>query len=411
MITDDEGDPLAGVKVSVLRRLFLSTGTSSLREVASRSTNSIGEFRVFGIPPGQYYLSATRPGFEYDTTSNQPAFVPTYFPGTPNVAEAQRLSIAPSQVLAGMKMALASVRGVQVSGTALDGSGRPLTGGVGLDGAETRIMSSIRPDGTFTLINVPPGDYTLRADRGVPTDDRASMTLTVDANGRDVRDLLLVTVTRSTLTGRVVSDGTTTAALQPAAVHIQVWSARPNDGSGLGVTVHNDLTFQFADWPGRVLIGARSDTPGWVVKQVRLNGQDITERGVDIGVDRLSGLEIEMTNVTADVSGRVSDSRGAPTRHATIVVFAQDRERWRLAARYAPNPNIVATRADANSGYDVPGLRPGAYYAAAVDADGVEPDEWNDPAFLERIREQATPFVVGPAERRTLHLSVIEQPR
>jgi hypothetical protein len=269
-VTDELGDPIGRVKVSVVRRQFLNDGSRSWLEVAARSTNDIGEFRVFGIPPGQYYLSATLPRFQEDLTTNQPAYVPTYYPGTANVSEAHRLSISAGQVLSIMNLVLLPVPGVRVSGTALDSSGRPRSGYVSLENPETHIVSSITSNGAFSLTNVTPGEYVLRASGGDSlTDDRASMPLTVD--GSDLNDIALVGVKRTSLSGRVVIDRDATAAIKPSELRVNVQSARPDDGTRLGVPVKDDFTFQLNDWPGRVLVGASSAAPGWFVKQVRLN--------------------------------------------------------------------------------------------------------------------------------------------
>ena len=58
----------------------------------------------------------------------------------------------------------------------------------------------------------------------------------------------------------------------------------------------------------------------------------------------------------------------------------------------------------ATNQYRVRGLRPGAYYAAAVAADAIEGGEWQDPDVLDRLREGAIAFEIGAAEKKTLNL-------
>lgn len=88
--------PLAG------RRRLTPTGRSS-------TTNDIGEFRVFGLPPGQYYVSATMRTFtvgDSGDSDDRTGYAPTYYPGTPNVAEAQRVTVGLGQTLGNINMAL-----------------------------------------------------------------------------------------------------------------------------------------------------------------------------------------------------------------------------------------------------------------------------------------------------------------
>ena len=58
-VVDEFGDPATDVQVSALRYQFVQ-GTRQLT-AAGRvvTTNDIGEYRLFGLSPGQYFVSAT----------------------------------------------------------------------------------------------------------------------------------------------------------------------------------------------------------------------------------------------------------------------------------------------------------------------------------------------------------------
>ena len=96
-IVDDFGEPLPDVTVSVQRYQFVQGRRTLVPEGRQSSTNDIGEFRVFGVPPGQYYLLATWRNFNAPapnvnlnapSPSERVAFPTTYFPGTTNVGDA-----------------------------------------------------------------------------------------------------------------------------------------------------------------------------------------------------------------------------------------------------------------------------------------------------------------------------------
>src|SRR5262245_8823540 len=59
-IVDEFGDPLPDVTVTALRQQW-SGGRRRLTPAAGRiaQTNDLGQFRLYGLPPGEYYVSAT----------------------------------------------------------------------------------------------------------------------------------------------------------------------------------------------------------------------------------------------------------------------------------------------------------------------------------------------------------------
>ena len=61
-----------------------------------------------------------------------PGYDITYFPGTPNPAEAQRVAVGRSQDVLSIDFALARFRTARLSGRALDSKGEPITGGIAM---------------------------------------------------------------------------------------------------------------------------------------------------------------------------------------------------------------------------------------------------------------------------------------
>ena len=58
-IVDEFGEPLTGAQVSVQRYAYVN-GMRQLRPAGQGDrTDDQGAFRVFGLPPGEYYVSAT----------------------------------------------------------------------------------------------------------------------------------------------------------------------------------------------------------------------------------------------------------------------------------------------------------------------------------------------------------------
>ena len=100
---------------------------------ARDTTDDQGHFRLFGLPPGDYYVSATLRGNGPEVTDPMgelSGYASTYFPGTTNVAEASRVTLAVSQENTGVSFGLIATRLVRVSGQVLMSDGAPATNGM-----------------------------------------------------------------------------------------------------------------------------------------------------------------------------------------------------------------------------------------------------------------------------------------
>src|SRR5207237_8788712 len=110
-VVDEFGEPVADANVIAMRMQY-SGGKRRLSPSGRNSTtNDLGQFRLYGLPPGEYYVSATIRSIDNmvmdflgggaaggPTGSNQNSgYAATYFPGTPTPGEAQRLAVTVGQ--------------------------------------------------------------------------------------------------------------------------------------------------------------------------------------------------------------------------------------------------------------------------------------------------------------------------
>ena len=211
-VVDEFGDPVSDAMVAVQRYQYMQGRRRLIPAGRTAMTNDIGEFRLFAIPPGQYYLSATlrnMMGFGAES-DDRSGYSPTYFPGTPNVAEAQRVTIRVGQILSDINMALVPTRTAKITGTALDSQGRPMSGMVmAMPKGEFMGMfgppAQIRPDGSFAVSGLSPNTYTLQVTGPMgPDSEYASAEVTV--SGEDVTAVQLVGSKPIVATGRLIID-------------------------------------------------------------------------------------------------------------------------------------------------------------------------------------------------------------
>ena len=405
-VLDEFGDPVEAVTVNLTRITFEGGRRRlvSVRGVPSTATDDAGHYRLYGLEPGQYILSAT----VGQVVPNQPVsplsgYAPTYFPGTSNAREAQLVPVPRSQDVTGLDFTLVATPTATITGTKAGSDGQPLGGSLILMESQ-RSGAIITPptgarifdDGRFEFPNVAPGDYVIQADRGRVNSgiegDFVSQYVTV--TGPSVPFQELRALPGSTLSGRVVFDGD---GAPPSYRQLVIVPNRAdldrtpsNGGSIARGEVRADLTFEIAGLHGPRRIGTERVVSGWGLKSVTANGADITDTPVNFGTpsQSLSDVQVILTNRLTEIMATAVDSRGSPTRDFTLLVFPGDRERWYAGSRYfkraAPEPAGYAT---------VRGLPAGEYLVVALSNAAVLKDSfdaWQDPDVLESLIPRAT---------------------
>ena len=415
-VIDEVGEPTSDVQVAALRYQFVQGQRRLVPAGRTATTNDIGEYRVFGLPPGQYYVSATlRTINPVDTAAtDRSGYAPTYYPGAPSVSGAERLTVELGQARNGVDVVLAPTRMARISGTVVDSDGKPVTNGVLImaqtdAGLTAAAGGQIKPDGTFTLANVAPGQYTVIAlnpqtllgGGGAP--ELISAVVTVA--GEDINGFQIAGVKSAIVTGRVVLPQAAGGAIRASTVQLTTTAVQPGLAIGLGAgglnKVSDDFTFEMKVQPGLRLIRLAPQVPGVALKAVRLNGTDVTDSGIDFRASQdVSGLEVELTMQLSDLSGVVTDARGQAVKDYSVVVFARDPQRWTNASRY-----LGGGRPDQDGRFKVRNLPAGDYYAIALGY--VEPGSGTDPEFLDKIRDRATGFSLTDGQTRTLDLKLV----
>ncbi|HET9832580.1 MAG TPA: carboxypeptidase regulatory-like domain-containing protein [Vicinamibacterales bacterium] len=434
-ITDEFGEPVPNVNVTTIRQQY-SQGQRRLQPGAARAqTNDIGEYRLFGLAPGRYFVSATAQAQTFasptangvDVSGERYGFAPTFYPATANPSTSGSLLLGTGQTISGIDITLQSARLATISGVAIDAQGRPLTGGgvsAIVRGAGTPALglfnAPVRQDGTFALPNVPPGEYIVRVasprppQTGISTGPPEFSSALVTVNGEDLTGVTLVPVAAVTIAGRVVfDDAGGSQSLKASNIRVFAQSLGIDDtllGSGGGPSqLRDDFTFELKTLPGRIALRAAvpiaPDTPnGWQLKAVRVNGIDVTDAGVDVNAQGTSGVEIEVTNRAQQISGTVTDGAGASVKDYTVALFAQSRSRWtEPTSRY-----FAAARPRDDGNFRVATLPPGEYFAVALAQ--LDITDWQDPETLETLSRSATTFVLAPGETRTVDLKLSSAP-
>jgi uncharacterized protein (DUF2141 family) len=476
-IRNTRGQPVPDLRVQVLnaRSQVEPQSVSFAMAVSSESlTDERGVFRVVNLDPGEYIVAAipfgpitgtgsvTRTVEEVDailatleragqtgSLPERPALpvpysrpaaptnAPIFYPGTPTLAEASRITLTAGDERAGIDFV---VQPVPVS---------TIEGRVTASGASTKYQISISSAGwqqlgmqstaaprlsdggsanLFRYTNVIPGRYRILA-RGNPTwandlppgvifGDAAAMLygeVTVDVGAGDVSDVELQLRPGARLVGRVVFDSA--AAARPGFGQLRV-SAIPD---AVGAVVRGSTTmgdafrearhavpdssghFEIAGLaPGRyrVQVQVSGEASRWWLRSASVGGRDL----LDTGLDAASGLELTgatllLTDRQTELSGVLQSSTGLPAPDYFVIAFPAD-----TSLRLPNSRRLRSTRPATDGSFSFANLPPGTYLLAALT--DVDPDEWQKPEFLEALVPSTLKIALGEGERRRQDLRI-----
>ena len=290
-VVDEAGEAVAQAQVSLLRRRYVE-GARRLVGEHGDATDDRGEFRIFGVPPGDYVIAARLDTMEMGSRDRL-RYVPTYYPGTPHASEAQRLGVGIGQAVAGItipigRAATAAMHGVvRSSGQAPPGpftmvNARRIDDP---DGQHQHAMGVAAPNGSFTIAGLLPGTYVVEA-RSIRGTELASAEVVID--GADVAGVTLTLSGGATARGRIRFDtGAPPPGFTPSQAFVHVTQADEYTASMSAAEppgTRDDWTFELQGLRGRGFVRAGTVSE-WQLKRVLLAGADVTDTPLDFSAD------------------------------------------------------------------------------------------------------------------------------
>lgn len=416
-VFDETGDPVEGASVRVSQIAFIQ-GRRQLVNVSGvndRLTDDRGRFRVWGLPPGHYIVSAVVGQVEFPGPSmlDMPGYAPTFYPGSPTAGGAAPVDVGLSTDVTGIDFSLAPSPTARVYGQALFSSGDPVRGGLTMRSTERAggVLSEVgaiinTDDGTFIFPNVAPGEYVIQVVQGRLNNSTEGefASQIVQVNGADVRDVNLRASAGSELTGRIRFEDT--ASLSPGDIELTPVPAdqdhAPADPNQIAeAEIHDDWTFALAGLHGPRRLRLTRAPAGWLLKAVLVDGVDVTDQAVEFGSPKqsLHDVEVVLTQSGAEIAGTVADASGAPAAKGFVIVFPTDRSQW------APDSRFLKMAVLTDGTFDLTGLPGADYYVAAVTR--LSGDEWQDPALLEQLLPTAAQVFASAGQKATVAPSLI----
>ena len=434
-VFDEAAEAISGVQVFAMRTLYFE-GRRRLVPVGGGPvaiTDDAGQYRILGLAPGSYFVMAsfreTWPVTEGGTQQVM-GYAPTYFPGTTGITDARRITVGLGQEASNTDFALIPGRAATVSGTALDSQGRPLVGrsvavmqeyrGPGFGMFMGMPGATVSGDGVFRIKDLAPGEYKLNVRStteigGASVPEAAAVPILI--TGVDLDDIALTTSAGWSVTGRVITETGEAPNIPRERVRV-IGSLLSSDsvagpggpggppgppggpagpGNPDSGRVKDDWTFSVTGLYGPARLRANL-LDGWMLRAILQDGRDVTDTVFDVkGNDTLAGIDIVVTNRVTTVGGQLRDDKGAPLADGTIIVFANESEKYAEDSR-----SVRSARPDQQGRWQIKGLPAGQYLAVAVDY--VEEGQWNDPEYLESLRRYGQKLALGEGGSQAISL-------
>jgi len=418
-IVDDGGEPVSGTQVMAMRYAFMNGARRLMPAPAEGSndrTDDQGSFRLFGLPPGDYFVSAANRsgGAMMAEVNNTEAdgFAPTYFPGTATLAEASRITLKGGQEMTGANFGLVVARLARVRGRALNSRGEAVDRAMLMlapsDPSQMSVSfnmnnAMVGPDGSFQFTNVPPGRYNINIrPMAAQVDNSEFAVMPITVGNDDLDNVLVTTAVGGVAQGLISTDDGSIPTFRADQLQILASLAEPMLMMAANpiTKINDDFSFAMSGLSDRRLIRAIAP-PGWYLKSVFHNGDDVTDIGVEFFPGRsVEGLQVVLTQKTTDLSGLVTDDRNRPVLDATVVIFSANRDRWVFASRY-----MRTARPDTEGRYNIRTLPPGEDYLI-IAVQNLESGQGGDPEFLARAREEARPLTLTEGETKAFDVKL-----
>jgi len=449
VVLDSRGQPLPLLTVRAMRYGVVNGERRLVGAGITRGPDERGVYRIYGLHAGEYLVSAstrTNPFMDsrplhlttdvdvqqamaaiqtagpsaIDTAAERiVGFAPTYYPGTASAAQASMIRVAAGEERAGVDFGVMLVPTTRVEGKVVDPDGEVHPGTVvnlvgedaqgGLTGFESIRTARVGADGRFQFADVTPGTYTVAARLGIAQGGTLTTpgpisvlwaTAEINVESQPITGLSLQMQPGLSVSGALRFDGTS-PPLNLSALRVNTLAIGTTAQVTVGTTaaqVAPDGRFTIASVsPGRYRINVTLPNAGnWVYGSTSIGGHDTRDAPIEIRA-AMTDVVVTFTDRPSELSGKVLAPAGAPPPDCYVILFTADRTAW-----YPQSRRIVSSRPASDGAYLMRNVIPGEYFLAAVE--DVEPSEWFDPEFLQRILPTAARITIGEGEKKVQDL-------
>lgn len=414
-VLDENGEAVQGADVEAMHFVY-QAGKRQLQIAAVVVTDDLGEFRLHGLPPGSYYVSASchvAGGYgiatnRSDYTSGAKQYFRTFYPSTTQLAAAGSISVGSGAEVDGIEVWLRPTRVVRITGQVLAPGSPRVTGDtvVSLTSRDPNMLdasftstTAIDSHGNFELRDVTPGSYFISASVFYDHEQYVAGQ-ELEVTNSDVRDLRMVLSKAVDLVGHLRIEGVSKQSAGNLAVELEPES----DGKArlLAGHVRPDGSFTISTVPPfRYTLDVLGISGNLYLKSVAVMGEPLPDAVLDI--HRIAGgpITVLLSGSGGIINGSVVDAMQLPASGAQVVLVP-DRFRRNQMHLYKN------TTTDSYGHFELTGIPPGEYELVA--RRNVTSDAYSDLDFLERLEESGEKVTVGESTNQNVVLR-LQEPR
>ncbi|HKR83479.1 MAG TPA: carboxypeptidase regulatory-like domain-containing protein [Terriglobales bacterium] len=413
-VDDEDGEPMTGIQVVALKRPSEDEREdnpwlvhSELATATGGQTDDRGQYRLFGLKAGEYYIRAIDqfiPPMMMAMASDDWAlheslgsqYAPVYYPGVTQIGQAEAVLVRSGEE-GEADFTLRRVKTVEVSGKVVTVDGKPGTncyvGLIETPATESSLNLNASPDskGEFKIRGVPPGSYLLIAEEDSGGGEQRHRAQEKIELGEDNLESIALFLGR----GSKVSGHVTVEAGTVNTERLFVSLVSPDEIiPGGWCRVKKDGWFEIADVAdGSFRFDFNGLEEGYYVRSARVGRDDILTNGLQIEKGQTGGtIQVVVANSTAQLEGAVTQNGAAVVGARVRVSPVPETPYNRMRAR--------STRTDQGGRFNFSAIAPGKYKVVAKFSgpDGAKPPV-SDPQtldILENEHRQIELTVVSP---------------
>jgi len=431
-IFDEKGQLMSNANVQAFTVAY-AFGRATLAPLVSKVTDDRGEFRLFWVPPGEYYLAvspapvAPAPGVPAAASP-----LKTYYPGVTDIALTRTITVTGGENMGGMDISLHGSRSFKVSGqvnslippppTQLGAPGvnaavlfmlnRDETAPDDVNGRQVGVIPLIPSTGQFEISNVMPGVYELLARVADPAAQVAGgLPLAwgrarLEVREMDVANLSIVVSPSSEVTGTLVAAN---GAKLPSSLRVQLL---PDDAAiripafqlvlTRSAIVSPDGTFKIPAVPEghyRVMTVAGL-TPDLYLADVRHKALSVFNAGFDVRPGENDPIQVVVGSGAGTISGLVQDGAAKVVAGATVALVPEASHRGNLAL-------YLSAATDTSGRFVMRGVPPGDYKLFAWES--IRPFAYQNAAFIAKDESRGKVIHVGQDNTVNAELTIIRE--
>ncbi len=414
-ILDEDGEPMSSALVLALRQVY-KDGKKEYQTVGEVWSNDLGEYRIHGLAPGRYFVSAQPQMWERVVGDREYAakgqdepdkdYAKIYYPNAAEPGKATSVEVVEEQETTSVDFLMKEVVVHRIRGRVLNLITKHSSDRTGLQvlrrngTVDWDFVSAARvekSEGKFEIPNIVPGEYTVLA---YTSEDGKEYTAQedVDVVNADVEGVVLAIGAGIEIPGIVFWDGKISLGTEDERVFLE--STQSGHGWGVDALVKEGQIFTLKDVPqGFHRLSLKGLSKDCYVKEIRYGERVLADDVVRVGKGAAGAIEITVSSRGARLRGVVTSNESLPMAGVWVVAVpeASKRDLHRL---------FKVETTDQNGRYQLRGLAPGKYKLFSWD--GAERGEWEDEDFLKKFEDKGVTVEVADGDAKGADLNLIQ---